>query len=224
MALSTFSLLASALFGFEGSDLGLIASKLRYLCLRDNGLRALSNSSLAGLPLLERLDIYDEPRLSYPLDVFKPVPRLLHLRLEDVGITRVTAALLAPLTSLQFLSLTDNPLVEFAIQGLAPLPLRKLYLRDTQLRVLNASMLTPLPKLELLDIGRAPLVECPDTTFDSVPLLQELEWSASVSNVLAIVVTARHLYPLTKLRNLDLDNHRHSRDDVEQWGLLFAQR
>jgi Leucine-rich repeat (LRR) protein len=209
---------------FESRVLGSMAAQLRYLCLQANGLTTLSSSSLTGMPQLEQLFLDDQPSLTFPVDLLRPVPNLVRLRFHKLGLTSLPPALLAHLTSLQFLTVTQNPIRSLNTQPLTNVPLKSLVISDMQLTVLNGSMLAPFPNLTLLDIARVPLRDCPETTFDAVPQLQVLEWSGSFLNLLQVVLTARHLYPLTQLRNLDIDNQANSRESIEQWGVAFAQR
>ena len=199
-----------------------MAVQLRYLCLQTNGLASLSNTSLTGMPQLEQFLVGDQPSLAFPMDVFNPVPNLLQLRMYKLGLTLLPP--IAHLTQLQLLSVNGNPIRTLDTRALTSVPLYELDLSETPLTVLNASMLAPFPNLAVLHLAQVSLRDCPETTFDVVPQLRVLSWFGSLSDPIEVVLTARHLYSLTQLRTLGIDNHANWRDTIEQWGKAFAQR
>ncbi|XP_076025239.1 relaxin receptor 2a [Genypterus blacodes] len=186
-------------------DVPQLSPNVTWLSLKNNQIRALSDTTFSGYPALERLFLQNNSLQLVSTDAFRGLHRLKKLFLNENKISSLSPGVFRDLHQLEWLMLDHNPLrilsqdtflglqsltylslVNTSLQQLPPpsfcqnMPnLGWLDLDENQIQTLNNSMLRPCRNLEVLYLMDNRIRSVPENTFQSLWKLTDLNLSGN---------------------------------------------
>lgn len=188
--------------GIADADL-LVASlpaSLRRIYLADTAITDRSAAFWAAHPELEVVDLSNTVIGDATIEALRSAPHLRALALAGTRISDGAATALASLRDLEVLDLGRTRIGKLVASAVGTLPLRELYLGQTDAAAAAAELASLAPSIIRLDLSAAPVR---DSQLSWLPEAKKLQ-SLYLGDTDITDVTARGLSRLSTLRGLDL--------------------
>uniref|UniRef100_A0A7E4WCZ6 LRRCT domain-containing protein n=1 Tax=Panagrellus redivivus TaxID=6233 RepID=A0A7E4WCZ6_PANRE len=149
--------------------------KLRFLRVKGNKLKALSNNALNETkPTLELLDLSSNVFSMVPARNLRNSPKLMHLDLSGNAISELGKFSFMNLPSLKELRLNSNRIGVLAPMAFMNVPdLSHLHVRDNLLKEVQPGILKMFKQLEIVDLSQNSLIKIPP--FNDMPNLKNIK-------------------------------------------------